>query len=96
MAIDQTEKKRTLAKNTVTQVTALLNAHRALVDILEEATMSGMMFVDTDFEVDGLRHLDAVTFNALGTPNGGAIGAIDTVLRANNAAHFKTFAKVIK
>jgi hypothetical protein len=91
MALDQTEKRRKLAKDVVTQATQLANAERTLIDKLEEATDAGLVFVDTDFEVDGLRHLDAATFNAIA----GVITAVNTTLSANNRAHWKTLLKMI-
>lgn len=91
MAIDQTAKRQKLARDAVTQVTAFVNAHQTLMDLLDQVASTGVVFVDSDFTIDGLRHLDAATFNAIGTP----INAVETLLRASSAAHWKAYTKLI-
>lgn len=92
MAINQTEKRRKLAKDTITQVTAFYKSHEALIDLLDQVTAAGVTFVDADFDGQpGLQHLDAGTFNAIGT----SISAVETLLRANSATHWKAYGKLI-
>lgn len=92
MAANTQEKRRTLARNAVTQVTLAMNAHRILLDLLEEVSLSGLTFTDADFDgVQGLQHLDATTFNAIGP----ALQAVDTTLRTNSQAHLRAYLKLI-
>lgn len=92
MAIDQTDKRRKLARDAITQVTAFVNAHQNLMDLLDQVTSTGVTFVDADFtDQAGLRHLDAATFNAIGVP----INAVEGLLRANSAAHWKAYTKLM-
>ena len=87
MAIDQTEKRRTVARQ-ATQVAPLLMDALYQLDALKRRRDSGgpngtpLVFVDTDFTgVSGLTHLDAATINALFT-------AIPTLLTAFSNQNF--------
>lgn len=92
MTINQTEKRQKLARDTITQVTAFYRSHEALIDLLDQVVASGVTFVDADFDgVAGLKHLDAATFNAIGA----SITAVEGLLRANSAAHWKAYGKLI-
>jgi hypothetical protein len=92
MAIDTTDKKRKIARDTITQVTAFVAAHSELIDLLDMVTNAGVTFVDADFTDQlGLKHLDAATFNAIAA----SITAIQTTLQANSAAHWKAYLKLI-
>ena len=92
MAVNQQEKRRKLARDVITQATALANAQRTLLEQLDEATMAGLVFVDADFAgIAGLQHLDATSFNAIGS----VITAVDGTLKANSQAHWRTLLKMI-
>lgn len=91
MAIDQTAKKQKLAKDVVTQVTAFVRAHEALIDLQDQVLSSGVVFNDADFAVDGLKHLDAQTFSAINA----SVTAVETLLRQNSAVHWKAYTKLI-
>lgn len=91
MAIDQTEKKQKLARDVVTQVTAFVRAHEALIDLQDQIVSSGVTFTDADFAIAGLKHLDAATFSAVNA----SITAVEGLLRASSAAHWKAYTKLI-
>jgi len=87
MAIDQTEKRRALARQAVQLAPSLMDVLYAL-DALRRKRDSGgaggaaLAFVDADFAgVAGLTHLDAATLNACFT-------AIPTILSAFSNANF--------
>jgi hypothetical protein len=81
MAIDQTEKRRNLAKRSVQHAPMLMDILYAL-DALRAMRSTGgpggtpLVFTDADFTgVSGLQHLDAATINAF-------FAAIPTLLTA--------------
>ncbi len=87
MAIDQTEKRRALARQAVQLAPALMDVLYAL-DALRRKRDSGgsagtaLVFADADFTgVTGLTHLDAATLNA-------CFAAIPTILTAFAAQNF--------
>jgi hypothetical protein len=86
------EKRRKLAKDVITQATALHTAQTVLNAQLQQAQDAGLVFVDTDFaDVVGLQHLDAATFNAMGS----VVTAVNATLAANNRALWQALAKMI-
>lgn len=91
MAIDTTEKKQKLARDVVTQVTAFVRAHEALIDLQDQVLSSGVVFADADFAITGLKHLDAATFNAINA----SVSAVESLLRATSATHWKAYTKLI-
>ena len=87
MAIDQTEKRRALARQIVQTAPLLMDTLYAL-DALRRKRDSGgvggaaLAFVDADFTTQsGLAHLDAATINA-------CFAAIPTILSAFGAQNF--------
>ena len=81
MAIDQTEKRRTLARQFAQTATVLMDTLYAL-DALRRRRDNGgpagvpLVFADADFTgQDGLGHVDAATINA-------AFAAVPTILAA--------------
>lgn len=86
MAIDQTEKRRALARQATQLAPALMDVLYAL-DALRRKRDSGgggaaLVFVDADFTGQaGLTHLDAATLNA-------CFAAIPTILAAFVAQNF--------
>lgn len=87
MAIDQTEKRRALARQATQLAPALMDVLYAL-DALRRKRDSGgaggapLVFVDADFAGQvGLTHLDAATLNA-------CLAAIPTILSAFMSQNF--------
>lgn len=65
MAINQTEKRRTLARRIVQHASGLMDVFSLLDDDLRQANKAGVVFADTDFaDIAGLAHLDAATVTA--------------------------------
>jgi hypothetical protein len=78
MAIDQTEKRRKVAREATNLAPALMDVLYALDALRRKRDMGGapLVFVDADFTGQtGLTHLDAATINAL-------FAAIPTILAA--------------
>jgi hypothetical protein len=94
MAIDQTEKRRALARQIIQQAPAVMDTLYAM-DALRRKRDSGgaggtpLVFVDADFAGQaGLTHLDAATLNA-------CMAAVPTILSAFASQNFdKAFESV--
>lgn len=64
MAIDATEKRRTAARDLITQSDSLMRSINALRDLSETVASSGLVFSDSDFEGQpGLEHVDSGMIN---------------------------------
>jgi GAF domain-containing protein len=88
MAADQQEKRRTLAKNVVTQATIFIDSHGELQQALAEATDAGLTFTDADFAGQpNLTHLDAATFNAIAAVITAMESAMQQVNPSNGLKH---------
>jgi len=84
MAIDQTEKRRAIARQATQLAPALMDVLYALDALRRKRDMGGspLAFTDADFTGQaGLTHLDASTMNAL-------FAAIPTILSAFVAQNF--------
>lgn len=81
MAVDQTEKRRTLARQCVQRAPALMDVLYSLDGLRAQRDNSGpngtpLVFADSDFAGQtGLQHIDAATINAF-------FAAIPTLLTA--------------
>ena len=88
MAIDQTEKRRALARQVVQAAPALMDVLYRLSNLSEERDNGGpsgtaLVFTDADFaNQTGLTHLDAATLDA-------ALAAVPTILTAFTSQGFK-------
>lgn len=66
MAINQTEKRRALARNLAAKSAALVDILNQLDDLRQQHAAAGLTFDNADFEaVAGLQHFDASTANDL-------------------------------
>lgn len=87
MAIDQTEKRRALARQVVQAAPALMDVlYRldALCEMRDNGGVGGaaLVFQDADFTDNGLKHIDAATLDA-------ALAAVPTILTAFTNQGFK-------
>jgi hypothetical protein len=84
MAIDQTEKRRALARQATQLAPSLMDVLYALDALRRKRDMGGapLVFTDADFAGQvGLTHLDAATLNAM-------FAAIPTILAAFVSQNF--------
>lgn len=64
MAIDTTEKRRTAARDLITQSDQLMRSVYALRELAETVSSAGLVFDDSDFAGQpGLEHVNADTIN---------------------------------
>lgn len=62
---DQTEVRRRVAAQAMDLSATLVDALYGLEQLASQRQHASLQFVEGDFEIDGLRHLDAYTISAL-------------------------------
>jgi len=94
MAVNQTEKRRALARALALKSAALMDVINGLEDLNSQYASAGLTFVDADFDgVAGLQHLAAADVSNLL----GSIGALGKFVRGDVSAltgsHITNFEK---
>lgn len=84
MAIDQTQKRKTLAISLVQNTTNLLDSLNTLIELSSQYSTAGMAFVDADFAVPGLMQLDSTSAAAVFTSAAATKAWIDANFHTTN------------